>query len=70
MSPRRLAFLAAGGALAAALWAALDPSRGGLAVLLLHRTWLRLQLSRAKHRSLAGHSRLSRRLACWLPFYD
>ena len=34
MSPRPLAFAAAGGALAAALWAALDPSRGALAVLL------------------------------------
>lgn len=34
MLSRKLAFLAAGGALAAALWAALDPSRGALAVLL------------------------------------
>ena len=29
----------------------------------------RLQLSRAKHRSLAGHSRMARRLASWLPGY-
>ena len=29
----------------------------------------RLQLSRAKHRSLAGHSRLAKRLAAWLPGY-
>ncbi|HUL80956.1 MAG TPA: aminotransferase class III-fold pyridoxal phosphate-dependent enzyme, partial [Gammaproteobacteria bacterium] len=34
--------------------------------------WLpaRLRLSRAKHRSLAGHSRLSRRLAALVPFYS
>ncbi|HVR49119.1 MAG TPA: aminotransferase class III-fold pyridoxal phosphate-dependent enzyme, partial [Pseudorhodoferax sp.] len=30
----------------------------------------RLALSRAKHRSLAGHSKLSRRVARRLPFYD
>ncbi len=30
----------------------------------------RLQLSRAKHRSLAGHSRMARRVARQLPFYD
>src|SRR5690349_6173341 len=29
----------------------------------------RWRLSRAKHRSLAGHSRLSRRLAALVPFY-
>ena len=29
----------------------------------------RLQLSRAKHPSLAGHSRLARRIASWLPGY-
>ena len=33
----------------------------------LHR---RLQLSRAKHRSLAGHSRMAKRLARWLPGYS
>ena len=32
----------------------------------LHR---RIQLSRAKHRSLAGHSRMTKRLARWLPGY-
>ena len=31
--------------------------------------WQRLQLSRAKHRSLAGHSRLARRVARLVPFY-
>jgi glutamate-1-semialdehyde 2,1-aminomutase len=30
----------------------------------------RLQLSKAKHRSLAGHSRMSRRLAALIPFYE
>jgi glutamate-1-semialdehyde 2,1-aminomutase len=30
----------------------------------------RLQLSKAKHRSLSGHSRLSRRIASLIPFYD
>jgi glutamate-1-semialdehyde 2,1-aminomutase len=29
----------------------------------------RLQLSRAKHRSLAGHSRMAKRLASWVPGY-
>ncbi len=29
----------------------------------------RLQLSRAKHRSLAGHSRMAKRLARWVPGY-
>jgi glutamate-1-semialdehyde 2,1-aminomutase len=30
----------------------------------------RLELSQAKHKSLAGHSRLSRRIAALVPFYD
>jgi glutamate-1-semialdehyde 2,1-aminomutase len=30
----------------------------------------RLELSRAKHRSLAGHSKMSRRIARLLPFYE
>src|ERR1700755_3182015 len=30
----------------------------------------RLALSRAKHRSLAGHSKMSRRIARLIPFYD
>ena len=30
----------------------------------------RLELSQAKHRSLAGHARLARRLAAFIPFYD
>lgn len=30
----------------------------------------RIQLSRAKHRSLAGHSKMSRQIAKWIPFYE
>ncbi len=30
----------------------------------------RLELSQAKHRSLAGHARMARRLASFVPFYD
>ena len=39
-------------------------------VLLLGRLRRRLQLSAAKHRSLAGHSRLSRRVSAFLPLYE
>jgi glutamate-1-semialdehyde 2,1-aminomutase len=44
----------------------------GAAVLaaLLPRIRRRLLLSRAKHRSLAGHSKMSRRIARLLPFYE
>lgn len=43
-----------------------------LAVLtaLLPSAHRRIQLSRAKHRSLAGHSRMAKRLARWLPGYS
>ena len=37
---------------------------------MLFKLRLRLQLSRAKHRSLSGHSRLARRFAAWVPFYE
>jgi glutamate-1-semialdehyde 2,1-aminomutase len=37
---------------------------------LLRKLYVRLQLSRAKHRSLAGHSRVARRFASWVPFYE
>jgi glutamate-1-semialdehyde 2,1-aminomutase len=30
----------------------------------------RLELSRAKHRSLAGHARIARRLAAFIPYYE
>jgi glutamate-1-semialdehyde 2,1-aminomutase len=37
---------------------------------LLRKAQLRLQLSRAKHRSLTGHSRMARRFAALVPFYE
>jgi glutamate-1-semialdehyde 2,1-aminomutase len=37
---------------------------------LLYKLEMRLQLSRAKHRSLTGHSRLARRFASLVPFYE
>jgi glutamate-1-semialdehyde 2,1-aminomutase len=39
-------------------------------ILILRKLQLRLQLSRAKHRSLTGHARMSRRLASLVPFYE
>ena len=43
----------------------------GLALaFLLRKGFVRLQLSLAKHRSLAGHARMSRRFASWVPFYE
>jgi glutamate-1-semialdehyde 2,1-aminomutase len=41
-----------------------------LLVWILYRARLRLALSAAKHRSLAGHARWSRRIARLLPFYE
>jgi glutamate-1-semialdehyde 2,1-aminomutase len=38
--------------------------------MLLRKLQLRLQLSRAKHRSLTGHSRMARRFAALVPFYE
>jgi glutamate-1-semialdehyde 2,1-aminomutase len=49
-----------------AIWV---PAACALAVL-LRKSQVRLQLSRAKHRSLAGHSRMARRFARWVPFYE
>jgi glutamate-1-semialdehyde 2,1-aminomutase len=44
---------------------------GALALLaLLHKLRRRLELSRAKHRSLAGHSRMALRFARLVPFYE
>src|SRR5689334_22969930 len=37
---------------------------------MLGKARARLQLSRAKHRSLTGHARLSRRVASLVPFYE
>ncbi|MGC1520041.1 MAG: aminotransferase class III-fold pyridoxal phosphate-dependent enzyme [Steroidobacteraceae bacterium] len=38
--------------------------------LILRKLWTRLELSRAKHRSLTGHSRMARRFASLVPFYE
>jgi glutamate-1-semialdehyde 2,1-aminomutase len=43
---------------------------GLVLALLLRKVYVRLQLSLAKHRSLAGHSRMARRFASWVPFYE
>ena len=40
------------------------------ALILAHKVYRRLQLSKAKHPSLRGHSKMSRRLARLLPFYE
>ena len=37
---------------------------------LLRKAQLRIELSLAKHRSLAGHARWARRLASFMPFYE
>ena len=42
---------------------------GALAVLLLHKARIRLRLSRAKHPSLSGHAKLSRRAAKLIPYF-
>ena len=39
-------------------------------MLILPKVFLRLQLSRAKHKSLAGHAKWSRRFARLVPFYE
>jgi glutamate-1-semialdehyde 2,1-aminomutase len=43
---------------------------GLVLVFLLRKLQLRVQLSLAKHRSLAGHSRMARCFAAWVPFYE
>jgi glutamate-1-semialdehyde 2,1-aminomutase len=44
---------------------------GALALgILLRKLQIRLQLSLAKHRSLTGHSRMARRFASLVPFYE
>ena len=41
-----------------------------VALVLLRKLQVRLRLSRAKHPSIAGHARMSRRLAGLIPFYE
>jgi len=50
--------------------AALDIAAAVVVVAGLHQLRRRLQLSRAKHRSLQGHPRISRLLAKLVPFYE
>jgi glutamate-1-semialdehyde 2,1-aminomutase len=39
-------------------------------ILLMREAWLRLMLSRAKHRSLVGHARIARFIARLIPYYE
>ena len=50
----------------------MDAYWAGLAVLaaLSPMVKRRIELSRAKHRSLTGHSRMAKRLARWMPGYS
>jgi glutamate-1-semialdehyde 2,1-aminomutase len=41
-----------------------------IALYAAHKLYVRLLLSRAKHRSLHGHSRMARRFASWVPAYQ
>ena len=43
---------------------------GAALVASLQRLKMRLALSKAKHRSLSGHSRIARRIAALVPFYE
>ena len=43
---------------------------GCITLYLLYKLWRRLQLSRAKHPSLRGHSRWSRRISKQLPYFS
>jgi glutamate-1-semialdehyde 2,1-aminomutase len=45
-------------------------SAGFVIAILLRKLQMRLQLSLAKHRSLTGHSRMARRFASLVPFYE
>src|SRR5262244_3306486 len=49
---------------------ALYAAGAGAATASLVKLKSRVTLSKAKHRSLAGHSRLSRRIAALIPFYE
>ena len=40
------------------------------AALALPKVKERLELSKAKHPSLAGHARMARRIASWIPYYE
>ena len=42
----------------------------GIGAMTLRKLQVRLRLSRAKHPSLGGHAKLSRRVARWMPYYS
>ena len=42
----------------------------GFGVWIVQKVYTRLQLSKAKHPSLAGHSRMAKRVARLIPFYS
>lgn len=41
-----------------------------IASYLIYKLWIRLRLSRAKHPSLRGHSKMSRRIARLIPYFE
>jgi len=41
-----------------------------IAILVLRKLAIRLQLSKAKHKSMRGHSKWSRRISKWINFFD
>jgi len=51
-------------------WIALSIFGAGFGVWIVRKVYTRLQLSKAKHPSLAGHSRMAKRVARLIPFYS
>jgi len=51
-------------------WIVLSIFGAGLGVWIVRKAYIRLQLSKAKHPSLAGHSRMAKRVARLIPFYS
>ncbi|MFZ4380313.1 MAG: glutamate-1-semialdehyde 2,1-aminomutase, partial [Polynucleobacter sp.] len=51
-------------------WIALSIFGAGFGVWIVRKVYTRLQLSKAKHPSLAGHSRMAKRVARLVPFYS
>ena len=51
-------------------WIVLSIFGAGFGVWILSKLLMRLQLSKAKHPSLAGHSRMAKRVARLIPFYS
>src|ERR1700720_1168073 len=49
---------------------ALSALGAGVLMASLAKLKARLEVSKAKHRSLAGHSRMARRVASLIPFYE